>query len=138
MRDFSDYFLFYLSFIFKPTRRKPGRYPDPARLVSDYGTEGAPLLVSGNRGRAILSVSDRNVSAALSLLIKVCNSIYSRLKRYSTFQQLESPESSLLSSPCQGRRSGSSIILQIMTAGPYILQLSWAGRHGQPSSLQPH
>ncbi len=29
----------------------------------------------GNRGRAILSVSYRNVSAALSLLNKVCNSI---------------------------------------------------------------
>jgi hypothetical protein len=73
-----DSFLFSLSAIFKPTRRKPGRSPDPARLVSDSGTEAAPLLGSGNRGRAILSVSYRNVSAALSLLNKVCNSIYSR------------------------------------------------------------
>ena len=73
-----DYFLFSLSAIVKPTRRKPGRSPDPARPVSDSGTEAAPLLGSGNRGRAILSVSYRNVSAALSLLNKVCNSIYSR------------------------------------------------------------
>ncbi len=51
-----DYFLFSLSAIFKPTRRKPGRSRDRARLVSDSGTEAAPLLGSGNRGRAILSV----------------------------------------------------------------------------------
>ncbi len=40
------------------------------------------MLGSGNRGRAtsILSVSYRNVSAALSLQNKVCNSIYSMLK----------------------------------------------------------
>jgi hypothetical protein len=41
----------------------------------DSGTKAAPLLVSRNRGHAILSVSYRNVSAALSLLNKVCNSI---------------------------------------------------------------
>ncbi len=40
------------------------------------------MLGSGNRRRAtsILSVSYRNVSAALPLLNKVCNSIYSMLK----------------------------------------------------------
>ncbi len=63
---------------FEPTRRKPGHSPDPARLVSGSGTKAAPLLESGNRGRAILFVSYRNVSAALSLLNNVCNSIYSR------------------------------------------------------------
>jgi hypothetical protein len=31
-------------------------YKSSYRLVSDYGTEAAPLLGSGNRGRAILSV----------------------------------------------------------------------------------
>jgi hypothetical protein len=42
-----------------------------ARLISYLGTKAAPLLGSGNRGRAILSVSYRNVSAALSHLNKV-------------------------------------------------------------------
>jgi hypothetical protein len=41
-----------------------------ARLVSDSGTKAAPLLGSGNRGLA-------KEMAALSLLNKVCNSIYS-------------------------------------------------------------
>ncbi len=36
----------FLSAIFKPTRRKPGYSPDPARLVSDSGTKAAPLLGS--------------------------------------------------------------------------------------------
>jgi hypothetical protein len=58
----------FLSAIFKPPRRKPGYSPDPASLVSDSGTKVAPLLGSGNRGRAILAVSYRNVSAALSHL----------------------------------------------------------------------
>jgi hypothetical protein len=49
---------------------------DPARLVSDSGTKAAPLLGPGNRGCVRLSVSYRNVSAALSLLNKVYNSIY--------------------------------------------------------------
>jgi hypothetical protein len=48
--------------------------PDPARLVSDSGTKAAPLLGSGNRGLAILSVSYKKASAALSLLNKVYNS----------------------------------------------------------------
>jgi hypothetical protein len=39
-----------------------------ARLISYSGTKAAPLLGSGNRGRAILSVSYKNVSAALSHL----------------------------------------------------------------------
>jgi hypothetical protein len=68
-----------LSAIFKPTRRKPGPSPGPARLVSNSGTKAAPLLRSGDRGYVgyvILSVSHRNVSAALSLLNKVYNSIY--------------------------------------------------------------
>jgi hypothetical protein len=42
----------FLIAIFEPTRRKPGHSPDPARLVSDSGTKAAPLLGSGNRGRA--------------------------------------------------------------------------------------
>jgi hypothetical protein len=68
------------SAIFKPTRRKPDHSPDPARLDSNSGTKDAPLLRSGKRGCVILSVSYRNVSAALSLLNKVYNynSIYSR------------------------------------------------------------
>jgi hypothetical protein len=57
--------------------RKPGHSPDPARLVSDSGTKLAPLLGFGNRGCIILSVSYIKVSAALSLLNKVYNSIYS-------------------------------------------------------------
>jgi hypothetical protein len=69
----------FFSAIFKPTRRKSGHSPDPARLVSDSGTKAAPLLGSGNRGRAILSVSYKNVSAALSFLNKVYKSIDSRL-----------------------------------------------------------
>ncbi len=32
----------FLSAIFKPTRRKSGRSPDPTRLVSDSGTKAAP------------------------------------------------------------------------------------------------
>jgi hypothetical protein len=55
----------FLSAIFKPTRRKL------FSLVSDSGTKTAPLLGSGNRRRAFLSVSYRNVSAALSHLNKV-------------------------------------------------------------------
>jgi hypothetical protein len=67
-----------VSAIFKPTRRKPGHSPDPARLVSDQGTKAAPLVGSGNRECVILSVCYGNVSAALSLLNKVYNSIYSK------------------------------------------------------------
>ena len=40
------------------------------------GTKATPLLGSENRGGVILSVSNINVSAAFSLLNKVCNSIY--------------------------------------------------------------
>ncbi len=77
----------FLSAIFKPPRRKPGYSPDPASLVSDSGTKVAPLLGSGNRGRDILSVSSRNVSAALFLLNKVCNSIYSnKMYTYTSLQ----------------------------------------------------
>ncbi len=65
-----DFFPPFLSAIFKPTRRKP----DPARQVSDWRTKLAPLLESENRGCVILSVSYRNVSAALSLLNKVYSS----------------------------------------------------------------
>jgi hypothetical protein len=71
------YFPPSLSAIFKSTRRKPGPSPDPARPVSDSGTKAAPLLGSGNRVCVTLSVSYRMVSTALSLLNKVCNSIYS-------------------------------------------------------------
>jgi hypothetical protein len=53
-------------------------YLGPERLVSESGTKATPLLGSENRGCVILSVSYRNVSAALSLLNKVCNSIYTR------------------------------------------------------------
>jgi hypothetical protein len=70
----------FLSAIFKPTRRKPGHSPDPARPVSDFGTKAAPLLGSWNRGRDVVYVSYRNVTAALSLLNKVCNSIKSKRK----------------------------------------------------------
>jgi hypothetical protein len=72
-----DFFPPFFSAIFKLTRRKPGHSPDPARLVSDPGTKLAPWLGFGNRGCIILSVSYRNVLAALSLLNKVYNSIYS-------------------------------------------------------------
>ncbi len=61
---------------FQPTRESRA-IPDTARLFSDSGTKAAPLVGYGNRGCVILSVSYRNVSAALSLLDKVCNSIYS-------------------------------------------------------------
>jgi hypothetical protein len=67
----------FLSAILKSTRRKTAHSPDPTRVVSDSGTKAAHLLGSGNRGCVILSVSFRNVSAAPSLLNKVCNSIYS-------------------------------------------------------------
>ncbi len=63
----------FLSAIFKPTRRKPSHTLDPAELVLDSGTKAAPLVGSGNRGHALLSVSYRNVSAALSFINKVCN-----------------------------------------------------------------
>ncbi len=56
----------FLSAIFKP-----------ARQVFESGTKAVPLLGSGNRGCVIFTVFQRNVSAALSLLNKVCNSIYS-------------------------------------------------------------
>ncbi len=62
---------------FKPTRRKPNHSLDPAELVLDSGTKAARLVGSENRGHAFLSASYRNVSAALSLLNQVCNSIYS-------------------------------------------------------------
>ncbi len=67
-REEWDNFPPFLSAIFKPTRRKLNHSPDPARLVSDSGTKAAPLLGSGNRGYAILSVSFRNVSALRSKL----------------------------------------------------------------------
>ena len=63
-----DVCLFFLSAIFKQTRRKSGRSPDPTRLVSDSGTKAAPLLGSWNRGSDILSVTYRSVSAALLFL----------------------------------------------------------------------
>jgi hypothetical protein len=47
-----------------------------AKLVSESGTKAAPLL-NWNRGYALLIVSYRNVSSALSLPNKL-NSIYSR------------------------------------------------------------
>jgi hypothetical protein len=56
----------FLAAIFKPTRRKPGYSPDPARLVSDSGTNATPLLGAGNKGPAY-----RNVSAELSFRIKI-------------------------------------------------------------------
>jgi len=51
--------MFFLSAILKPNRRKPGHSSDPARLFLDFGTKVEALLGSGNRGRAILSVSYR-------------------------------------------------------------------------------
>ncbi len=51
--------------------------PSPERLVSNSGPKTTPLLGSENRRYVILSDSFRNVSAALSLLNKFCNSIYS-------------------------------------------------------------
>ncbi len=58
---------------------KPGPSPGPARLVSNSGTKAAPFSGSGNRTEDVLflSVSYRNGSAAVSLLNKVYNSIYS-------------------------------------------------------------
>jgi hypothetical protein len=69
----------FFSCIFKPTRRKPSHSLDPAELVLDSETKAAPLVGSGNRGHALVSVSYRNFSAALSLIYKVCNSIYSKI-----------------------------------------------------------
>jgi hypothetical protein len=52
-------------------------HPTRQDWFSGLGTKAAPLLGPEKRGRVILFVSYRNVSAALSLLNKVFNSIYS-------------------------------------------------------------
>jgi hypothetical protein len=44
----------FVAAIFKPTRRKPGYSPDPARLVSDSGTNATPLL--GELGTKVLLI----------------------------------------------------------------------------------
>jgi hypothetical protein len=87
-----------ISAMFKPTRRKPGYSPDTARLVSDLGTKAAPLLGSWKRGSDMLSVSYRNVSTALSLLNKVCNSIYSNpfIMKHSSLKNWEPEKISCL------------------------------------------
>jgi hypothetical protein len=47
-----------------------------AKLITDLGTNVAPLVVSGNGDDIyVFSVSHENVSAALSLTNKVFNSI---------------------------------------------------------------
>jgi hypothetical protein len=77
LKDKNVYSKFFTA-ILKPTRRTPGHSLELARLVSDSGTKDAPLLGSGNRRRAILFVSYRKISAAIPLLNKVYNSIYSK------------------------------------------------------------
>jgi hypothetical protein len=53
-----------------------------SQLFSDSGTKAAPLLSPGNRGFITLFIFYRNVSAALFLLNKVYNSIYSSCIEY--------------------------------------------------------
>jgi hypothetical protein len=62
---------------YPPFLNRQGEIRAPAKLVSNSGTKAAPVLGPGNRGCVLLSVTYRNVSAALSLLNKVHNSIYS-------------------------------------------------------------
>jgi hypothetical protein len=77
MQNFWDFFPSFLSTIFKLTRRNPVSRPDKTGFK--FGNKGYAIVrIWEKRMCVLLSVSYRNVSAALSRLNKVHNSIYSK------------------------------------------------------------
>ncbi len=62
---------------------RESHFPDPTRLFQIFGNKGCAIVsIWEQRTCYILSVSYRNITAALSLLNKAWNYIYSRQKMY--------------------------------------------------------